>query len=273
VGVRRSPEFKSLHIAFLGHAKVEEENTQALLEDLIPEGREVFVYLPDTIKRNSGLKVVQSILDDWGLDYKQLPVQDAVKQVLVNDDHDYGTLILLLDPAQEEEAAELAELAWAAQEAGIPIRNLCAALDFVELADPEPEVVVDPKAYGTPRNGVTMEVEGPATIVTQPDNIPVKQEWIDEAGAILRDALKNYIRFVAQELLEDWMKEMGLGIGHSAHVTTVAEQQQNVQAWLSGEDSDNPVYERIPDDKIGKRAPKGKRTVTITAEEAVQVGI
>jgi hypothetical protein len=268
VGVRRSPEFKSLHIAFLGHAKVEQENTQALLEDLIPEGREVFVYLPDTIKRNSGLKVVQSILEDWGLDYKQLPVQDAVKQVLVNDDHDYGTLILLLDPAQEEEAAELAELAWAAQEAGIPIRNLCAALDFVELADPEPDVVVDPKAYGTPRNGVTMEVDGPATVT------PAAQNYLsnnDEADLLnyLANAITTYVQYAIRKELET----MGLGIGHTAHVTTIAEKQQNVQAWISGEDSDNPVYERIPDDKIGKRAPKGKRTVTITAEEAVQVGI
>lgn len=242
-------------IAFLGNAKIDQENAEALLDNFFDEGIDYTILLPDGIKRTSGLVTVGKVLDKFGLEYEQAPVQSvAAFAAKVPDNTD---LILLLDP-ESDEADELAELAWNAHEAGSTIRNLCAAMDYVELADPEPEEPDEPKTYGVPRDGVTMEVDGPATI---------NLDALTPPAVSLGDQLVDIIRTIV-------IQELGnLGIGHVAHVTTIAEKQQSVQAWVSDEDGDNPTYERVPDDKVGKRAPRGKRTVTLSAEEAEQVGI
>ena len=243
-------------IGFIGTGLVEQENVKDLLDSFMPDGADYDIYIPESIPRaHKGMKNVWNQLDIWEYDY----VKDSPSSIVDGlDDSDNTYLIVLWDNDNPDD--ETAELIQRAIEGGIKVKNLCDALDDMEIIEeeetPEPET---PKRRGKPRtDGPTMETTGPATIVGSISGVGHGVSAITSA-----DVLLNAIRQVIREEVQN----MGLSIGHNTFIRDLPEQDEKIKVWYS--DKDDSYVKADPD----RKAPRGKKTVEITKSEAASLGI
>jgi hypothetical protein len=235
------------HVGFFGNGEVTQQNATELLDtQLLPAepDTEFAIYLPDSIRRTQkGLNAVRTALNVFELEYEQVSAEDMIT-VLAGKDPAY--LVVLWD-GEDEATAALVEKAITA---GIKVKDLCAALDDVELADEEaPKPPTRGKPRATAGQAVEAKVEGPAVIASAADRT---------AAQLMESAIRGMIH-------EEFAK-MGLSLGHNAFAQ-VPEEEQKVRAFV---DSDG-AYEKAPDST--RKAPRGKRTVLLTADEAAQAGL
>lgn len=139
-----------LTTAYAGHADITRENAAALLDQFLPqdppEGVGLgLVLIPERVPRlQKGLKTVIAFLEgEVGAD-GTIPVDDLIAEMLKRTEyedkdtgealHDDLELFLLFDPENEDDVA----LANAANDAGIPVRNLAAAGDYLVFEEEPP---------------------------------------------------------------------------------------------------------------------------------------
>src|SRR5580692_1031287 len=192
---RTKPQTECWTVAFVGKGDVSEDNAKNLLDkQLFPETGEIQALLPDSIpKRGSrGLRNVQTLLEDeWDIPVQQLEPEDMVAQLLQAKE-DGEVVYLVLFGVDDKVSLELAE---AALDAGIGVKDMCAALDDVEFeaeapAEPEPEPEAPRRGRGRPRKSetVTAEVDGPAVI----NETPLLGDA--SAAVLLEAAIRQIIR-------------------------------------------------------------------------------
>lgn len=261
--VRRRNSTPQWHMGFIGDGEVTEENATELLDVWLPSNEDgenefdYFAYLPSSIRRTQkGLKAVSSALDTLGLDVNTVADDAEMVRSLVNT-ADLGKnaqvyLIVLWDDSEE-----LAALVEKAITGGVKVKDLCAALDDVELAEPEPEPPAETKRRGKPRatneDVVDITVEGPATLT------PHATGAIPDGGSI--GLLYRAIKAIVHEEVQ----AMGLSIGHNTRQQH-SEQDEKVRAFVD----DDGNYELAGEKK---RAPRGKKSVELTKDEADQLGL
>lgn len=242
---RRSSPRNIWNVGFIGTGNAEPENVKDLLEAFLPDQYDYNYVIPDSIPRASkGLKHVWNLLDTWQEPYTKVPAHDIVDTLLAYDNSETTYLIALWDNDNpDDQTAEIIENAIASN---VQVKNLCDALDDMVIEEEgEPET---PKQRGKPRdNGPTMEIAGPATIVSE-----------TTAGDLLK-AIKAFIR--------EEVSNMGLSIGHNTFQSDLPEQDAKIKAWYSEKED---TYVRAEE---GRKAPRGKKTVEITKAEADQLGI
>jgi hypothetical protein len=193
-------------VGFAGTGDVTHDNAWGLLDHLLPEDAEVQALVPARIGRGlTGLRMVTKLLEHE-FDIPQIEYTDEqliTKLTKADAEGETAMLIVLgLDDATTV-------LATAALEAGVVVKDLCAALDDVEF-EPEP---------GAP---VQAEVVGPATIATPQDKV---------AAQLLEQAIRTIIR---EEL------QMFPGVHASAEIRgatkePAAEEGPKVRAYVTPE--------------------------------------
>lgn len=271
VAARRNQR-KHFYVGFIGNGEVTEDNASDLLDNnLLPNDAAVTIhsYVPTNLKRTQkGLKIVEHLLDEtFGLDPVAFGSEQAIVEQLVKireADENYDvTLVVLFD--EQDGTVSLVEQAIGA---GIQVKDLCAALDDIELADPEPEPPAETpapkqrgKARGTTSSGAAeATVEGPATVV------PISQVHGGDSPVTHGQLLEAAIRKIVREELN----MAGLSIGHNAF-TEVSEQDRKIQDKVRAFVTEDGEYELAPEGQ--KRAPRGKKTVELTQDQAKEVGL
>jgi hypothetical protein len=245
-------------VAFVGKGDVSEDNAKNLLDkQLLPETGEVQALLPTTIpKRGSrGLRNVATLLEEeWDIPIQELEPEDMVAQLLQAKE-DGETVYLIIFGTDDKLSVELAE---AALDAGIGVKDMCAALDDVEFepeppAAPEPEAEAPRRGRGRPRKDETVaaEVAGPATIVT-----PLLGDA--SAAALLEAAIRQIVR----EELAVFPGVHAFGVQDEAQ----PEEERTVRAFVN----DDGEYRRATK---RSRARDGETEVMLTETEAAANGI
>lgn len=167
------PTAKSWTVAFVGDGDVSEENAKELLDkQLFPIDAQVQALMPESIPRRGykGLKVVADLLEhEFDIPQQAVAPKDMTAALLGAKDEGEEICLVILG-TEDEDAVKTAE---AALDAGIAVKDLCAALDDVEF-EPEVEEPAEPEPVPTRRRGrprkdatVTVSVAGPATINEQ----------------------------------------------------------------------------------------------------------
>lgn len=137
-----------LSTAYAGTADIKEENLDALLNQILPDGPLGMIYIPDEIPRRGfpGLTKVVSWLEREVGKEGTIPVKNLVAALLERnaklaaegEDEDDLVLVLVRNPASGLDDALIKE----AHEAGIRVLDLSAAGDEIV---PEPEVPEEPE--------------------------------------------------------------------------------------------------------------------------------
>ena len=243
-------------VAFVGKGDISEANATELLDkQLLPRDAEVQALLPETVPRrgSKGLRTVVTLLqDEWNIPTQNLTPEDMVAQLLSAKEE--GETVYLITLGVEDP-----ELAEAALDAGIQVKDLCAALDDVEFeaeapAEPEPEPEAPRRGRGRPRKdaSVAAEVAGPAAIVTQNEGPG------DTAAHLLAEAIRQIIR-----------EELAVHPGvHSFGTADEAEpaEEKTVRAFIN----DDGEYRRATK---RSRARDGETEVMLTETEATEAGL
>jgi hypothetical protein len=162
------PNAKSWTVAFVGDGDVSEDNAKELLDtQLFPVDAPVQALLPKIPQRgHKGLRAVADLLrNEFDIPARELP--PARLTAALQEAREAGEEVCLVILGTEDDDAVMA--AEAALDAGIDVKDLCAALDDVEF---EPEAVEEavttdaPRRRGRPRKDATVEarVDGPAAI-------------------------------------------------------------------------------------------------------------
>jgi len=251
------PQPECWTVAFVGKGDVSEDNAKSLLDkQLFPETGEIQALLPETIPRRGsrGLRNVATLLEEeWDIPVRNLEPEDMVAQLLTAKEE--GEVVyLILFGVDDKVSLELAE---AALDAGIGVKDMCAALDDVEFeaeapAEPEPEPEAPRRGRGRPRKDatVTAEVDGPATIVT-----PLLGDA--SAATLLEAAIRQIIR-----------EELAVHPGvHAFGVQDdKPEEEKTVRAFIN----DDGEYRRATK---RSRARDGETEVMLTETEAADAGL
>jgi hypothetical protein len=254
---RTKPQTECWTVAFVGKGDVSEDNAKNLLDkQLFPETGEIQALLPDSIpKRGSrGLRNVQTLLEDeFDIPVQELAPEDMVAQLLQAKE-DGEVVYLVIFGTDDKLSVELAE---AALDAGIGVKDMCAALDDVEFepegaAEPEPEPEAPRRGRGRPRKDATVaaEVAGPATIV---------QPLLGDASAA--SLLDAAIRQIIREELAVFPGVHAFGVQDD----TPAE-EKTVRAFIN----DDGEYRRATK---RSRARDGETEVMLTETEAAAAGL
>jgi hypothetical protein len=255
---RSKPQPECWTVAFVGKGDVAEDNAKNLLDkQLLPPDAEVQALVPDSIpKRGSrGLRNVVTWLDEFNIPMQQLAPEDMVAQLLSAKEE--GEIVyLVLFGVDDPVSLELAE---AALDAGIGVKDMCAALDDVEFeaeapAEPEPEPEAPRRGRGRPRKSETVaaEVAGPAVI----NETPLLGDA--SAAVLLEAAIRQIIR-----------EEMAMFPG--VHAFGVQDEPQpaeekTVRAFIN----DDGEYRRATK---RSRARDGETEVMLTESEAAAAGL
>lgn len=244
-------------VAFFGKGDVSEDNAKELLDkQLFPTTGEIQALLPETVPRRGsrGLRNVETLLkEEWDIPIQNLGPEDMVAQLLASQ-KDGETVYLVLLGTDDPELAE------AALDAGIPVKDLCAALDDVEFepeaaAEPEPEPEAPRRGRGRPRKDATVaaEVAGPATIVTQPNERPSDTD----AAQLLRAAIQQIVR---EEL------SMHPGVHSFGPTDEPAEEEKTIRAFIN----DDGEYRRATKRSVVR---EGESEVMLSKTEAQEAGL
>jgi hypothetical protein len=183
---------KSWTVAFVGNGDISQENAKELLDkQLLPIDAQVQALMPADIPRRGykGLKVVEDLMEhEFDIPQRALLPADMIAQLLSAREEGEEVCLVILG-TEDSDAVEAAE---AALDAGIAVKDLCAALDDVEFEpEAEPEAEPEPpRRRGRPRKDatVTADVAGPATINQQ---LQVSELT---AAELLEQAIRNIVR-------------------------------------------------------------------------------
>lgn len=251
----KKKEIPTWYVGFVGDQKIDSENAKALLDNALPEDIDLEVRFPDTIKRGSGLRTTQAVLDDLNISWKIDTLKDTIQHVQQNN----GVLIVL---GAESLEGDLLDWVTEAIQGGTKALDLCDALDEITVDDDEP-AADEPKTYGQPRGDATIVTDGPATIAVS----ALTPAPASDLGAQLEDIIRTIV-----------IQEIGNVVypgTHSNVQLSTNEQEARIVAWVTDADGDSPTYERakIKEDGKPQRAPRGKKTVELTPDEAAEVGL
>jgi hypothetical protein len=150
-----------------------------------------------------------------------------------------------------------------AQGEGIQVKDLCAALDDILPPDDEPPAPAEEpapkqrgKARGTTKPAVVeAKVVGPATVAPAGKG----QAVLFPHAQVIEAAIRQIVR---EEIA------MGLSIGHNTF-TEVSETDRKVQDKVRAFVNEDGDYTLAPED--AKKAPRGSKTVELSAEAAAKI--
>lgn len=135
----------ALTTAYAGHADITSENAGAILNQFLPEDPPAgeglgLVFIPERVVRaQKGLKTTIAWLEtELGGPESTIPVPDLIASMLARKEAegDDLELYLLYDPDNEDDVA----LVTSAFQAGIPVRDLAGAGDFLVFEEAAAEV-------------------------------------------------------------------------------------------------------------------------------------
>lgn len=163
-------------IGFAGKGDITSNHAYELLDLWLPRDADIRVLLPERIPRtHKGLSTVAGL---FGPDDFDLPVETTDQMVpwllkaTAQDERAFLVVLGIDDTALASEALE----------SGLIVKDLCAALDDVEFAKEDKEEEKPPSRRRRSANdAVPVEVDGPATIVPQQQDVSVAAELLEQA--------------------------------------------------------------------------------------------
>lgn len=260
MAVRQRQAPRKLFVSFAGNGDVSEVNAEELLDELLPMGREIEVFFPENVGRgDKHLRAVRTLLKTtFGLTLEECEDHDLIARLknLPGEDDDRYLVVLWDD---EDSTARLVRDAAAEK---IEVLDLTRALSPIELEEDEPEPEPEPRTRGRSRttgepaeDTVELAPAGPATpapAAQQPAALP----FLDALRALIREEVQN----------------MGLSIGTNSFQKLNPPDEAvrdggPVRAWV---DADGE-YTLAPTE--ARKAPRGKKTVELTRQEARDLGL
>jgi hypothetical protein len=248
----RAPK-KVTIFAFAGNGELDKKNTEALLDQFIPEELNASALIPDTIRRTQKtLMHVWSWLDEVKIPYEKLDPADIVPY-LTEALEEGADVTLVLAWTDGDKIAE--QLLDQALEAKIPVKDLCKAWDDLEWEpddqtvpareqeDPEPPAAT--KTRGKPR-GTTQAKEPAAKETTQTTTQTTQAAEPLSGSAVL--LLEEAIRTIVRE-------EINLRFPEKATVHALVNEDGDYKIALKG------------------RPARGWTAVMLTPAEAASVGL
>lgn len=182
------PDIPCWTVGFTGQGDVTHANASELLDNWMPEDAEILALIPGRIPRShKGLATVKTLLlSEFDVPIETVDTSEMITVLQKASDADEHTVLVVL--GVDDEAT--LNLASDALDAGIPVKDLCAALDVVEFAKEEegvPVTVTPGRRRSSNRNSpsatgiveaevevVEAEVDGPAHIVRPSDMAAAK---------------------------------------------------------------------------------------------------
>lgn len=258
-------------VGFIGGGDISKENAADLLDnqffpqDLNPS--DFHILLPKDIKRTQkGLMTVKAVIEDLGLeifDDESYPPRDLVNLLIQTAEDNENVpvfLVVLWDGTEQTEDRVRQAIA-----GGVAVKDLCAALDDIEIGEePEPE----PKQHGKPR----VPAEGRVTTSTQETTIEynVVPATVNGPASIPLSGMRpeELLGMAFRQIFHEEAAKMGLTIGHNARQTDKAPEDDEtlVKVFVSDDGEYELAGER-------KRAPRGKKAAEITRAEARQADL
>lgn len=249
--------------ALIGSGKVEAGSALALLDDYLPDSELGAFYRPATVERGplrDVLNLIETDPDDGGLlgPDSTLPTEDVISDLLDrrDDGHDV-TLIVLWPEEEDEDLREIVELAF---ENEIPVKNLSALLDDLDLEETavEEEVEEPKRGRGRPKKEKTEEPEAkpePSPVEVEQTAVESGDVWNDaDAAADAKSTVVSEVK--VQEVASQYFNEALMG-ALAGYVTNVVYKIAQENGWpLAGATVAKAVAETPVPTPAAPTAPK-----------------
>lgn len=270
-------------VAFVGKGDTTYSNAAELLDLWFPKDGEIQAILPERIPRtHKGLRTVHDLLEhefDIPVETRETPDDILESLILAKQQGEHVYLVVL--GIEDDMSQSLAEKAL---DAGLRVKDLCAALDDVEFEEqPKPEATPEPdpnnpppRKRGRPRKDETVkaEVAGPATLVSHPGTHIVNPETLNYVSPVTVTAAESLHRAIRNIVMEE-LNRMFPGVHPSTN--TPAEQpapeppqeeaqQPCIQAYVN---ADGEYRKRTGRTRIRD----GETEVELTEDQAKQAGL
>ena len=253
-------------IGFVGNGDVDPENAEGLLDLWMSKTAEIQAVVPARIPaKHKGLHGVVDLMENvFDIPQQSVPAVSIVDHLTKARDEGEEAFLVILG-TEDATAVSLAEKAL---DNGIPVKDLCAALDDVEFEpepdpEPEPAPAAETRRRGRPRKSplpapteradlpeiVQAEIAGAATIVDHPP-------FVSHAAELLEQAIRTIIK-----------EELAMFPGVHSRVTDEPEEPRDIRAFVNGDGK----YRKAATARSKPR--DNEEEVMLTASEAREAGL